>query len=167
MREQNRKTLRQAIHVWLDQYPEDLQEPPNYPCLSQLETFCSRVMPDSELDQKVPMYIIVLAAACLLQLALGWHCLVEYPLKVYLFANSINLSLPDHDCQSPLCPLFLFPLFFGRWMHSSMRLLFAVGCSNVAGSTDDAAANTIRCWCLLMSSTSLVNVWQTGQGRQM
>jgi hypothetical protein len=53
MRDQNRKTLRQALHVWLDQYPEDFQEPPNYPCLSQLENFCSRVMPDSELDQKV------------------------------------------------------------------------------------------------------------------
>ena len=53
MREQNLRTLRQAIHVWLDQYPEDFQEPPNYPCLSQLESFCRRVMPDSELDQKV------------------------------------------------------------------------------------------------------------------
>ena len=53
MREQNLRTLRQAIHVWLDQYPEDFQEPPNYPCLSQLEGFCRRVMPDSELDQKV------------------------------------------------------------------------------------------------------------------
>ncbi|XP_059092463.1 ral guanine nucleotide dissociation stimulator-like 1 isoform X3 [Tigriopus californicus] len=53
MRDQNRKTLRQSIHVWLDQYPEDFQEPPNYPCLTQLESFTSRVMPDSELDQKV------------------------------------------------------------------------------------------------------------------
>ena len=53
VRDQNRKTLRQAIHVWLDQYPEDFQEPPNYPCLTQLETFCTRIMPDSELDQKV------------------------------------------------------------------------------------------------------------------
>lgn len=53
IRDQNRKTLRQSIHVWLDQYPEDFQEPPNYPCLNQLETFTSRVMPDSELDQKV------------------------------------------------------------------------------------------------------------------
>ena len=25
VREQNRKTLRQAIHVWLDQYTEDFQ----------------------------------------------------------------------------------------------------------------------------------------------
>ncbi len=53
VREQHRKTLRQALHVWLDQYPEDFHEPPNYPCLSQLEGFSARVMPDSELDQKV------------------------------------------------------------------------------------------------------------------
>ena len=52
-RDSHRKTLRQTLHVWLDQYPEDFQEPPNYPCLTQLETFCSRVMPDSELDLKV------------------------------------------------------------------------------------------------------------------
>ena len=53
VREHSLRTLRQTIHVWLDQYPEDFQEPPNYPCLSQLEAFCRRVMPDSELDQKV------------------------------------------------------------------------------------------------------------------
>eukprot|EP00095_Tigriopus_kingsejongensis_P003509 maker-scaffold373_size192110-snap-gene-0.40 protein:Tk03509 transcript:maker-scaffold373_size192110-snap-gene-0.40-mRNA-1 annotation:"hypothetical protein DAPPUDRAFT_49847" len=52
-RDSHRKTLRQAMHVWLDQYPEDFQEPPNYPCLTQLESFTSRVMPDSELDLKV------------------------------------------------------------------------------------------------------------------
>ncbi len=53
LREQHRKTLRQAIHVWLDQYPADFHEPPNYPCLSHLEKFCARVMPESELDLKV------------------------------------------------------------------------------------------------------------------
>ncbi len=59
IRDQHRKTLRQAIHVWLDQYPEDFQEPPNYPCLTQLENFCQRVMPDSELDLKVDIKGIV------------------------------------------------------------------------------------------------------------
>jgi len=51
--EQYRKTMRQALHVWLDQFPEDYMEPPNFPCLSHLETFCRRVMPGSELDNKV------------------------------------------------------------------------------------------------------------------
>ena len=53
IRDQSRKTLRQALHLWLDQYPEDFKESPNFPCLGQLEAFCARVMPDSELDQKV------------------------------------------------------------------------------------------------------------------
>ena len=51
--EQNRRTLRQALHVWLDQFPEDFKEPPNFPCLSHLENFCRKVMPGSELDAKV------------------------------------------------------------------------------------------------------------------
>merc|ERR1719291_723192 len=51
--EQYRKTLRQALHVWLDQFPEDFIEPPNFPCLSHFENFCRRIMPGSELDSKV------------------------------------------------------------------------------------------------------------------
>ncbi len=39
--------------LFLFQFPEDFLEPPNFPCLSQLESFTARVMPDSELDQKV------------------------------------------------------------------------------------------------------------------
>jgi hypothetical protein len=39
--------------VWLDQYPDDFNEPPNFPCLTQLENFVKRTMPDSELDLKV------------------------------------------------------------------------------------------------------------------
>lgn len=53
VREQHCKTLRLALHVWLDQYPEDFREPPNYPCLNQLEAFTHRIMPSSELDDKV------------------------------------------------------------------------------------------------------------------
>ena len=30
----------QALHVWLDQFPEDFMEPPNFPCLSHFESFC-------------------------------------------------------------------------------------------------------------------------------
>ena len=39
--------------MWLDQFPEDFREPPNFPCLSHFESFCRRVMPGSELDSKV------------------------------------------------------------------------------------------------------------------
>ncbi len=53
VREQHCRTLRQAIHVWLDQYPEDFDDPPNYPSLTQLEAFCRKVLPNSELDIKV------------------------------------------------------------------------------------------------------------------
>lgn len=53
IREQHCRTLRQALHVWLDQYPEDFDDPPNYLCLTQLEAFCRRVLPNSELDIKV------------------------------------------------------------------------------------------------------------------
>ena len=53
VREQHCRTLRQALHVWLDQFPEDFDDPPNYPCLTQLEAFCRRVLPNTELDIKV------------------------------------------------------------------------------------------------------------------
>lgn len=53
VREQHCRTLRQALHVWLDQFTEDYDDPPNYPCLTQLEAFCRRVLPNTELDIKV------------------------------------------------------------------------------------------------------------------
>ena len=49
----NLDPLAQALHVWLDQFPEDFKEPPNFPCLSHFESFCRRIMPGSELDSKV------------------------------------------------------------------------------------------------------------------
>ena len=58
VREQHCKTLRLALHVWLDQYPEDFKEPPNYPCLNQLEAFTQRIMPGSELDEKVEYVLL-------------------------------------------------------------------------------------------------------------
>ena len=64
VREQHCKTLRLALHVWLDQYPEDFKEPPNYPCLNQLEAFTQRIMPGSELDEKV-QYVLVVHMRCL------------------------------------------------------------------------------------------------------
>ena len=53
VREQHCRTLRQALHVWMDQFPEDFDDPPNYTSLTQLEAFCRRVLPNSELDIKV------------------------------------------------------------------------------------------------------------------
>ena len=53
VREQHCKTLRQALHVWLDQFTEDYDDPPNYPCLTQLEAFCRKMLPNTELDIKV------------------------------------------------------------------------------------------------------------------
>ena len=53
VREQHCRTLRQALHVWMDQFPEDFDDPPNYTSLTHLEAFCRRVLPNSELDIKV------------------------------------------------------------------------------------------------------------------
>ena len=53
VRDQHCRTLRQALHVWMDQFPEDFDDPPNYNSLTHLEAFCRRVLPNSELDIKV------------------------------------------------------------------------------------------------------------------
>ena len=37
--EQYRRTLRQALHVWLDQFPEDYKEPPNFPVFEMHFTY--------------------------------------------------------------------------------------------------------------------------------
>ncbi|XP_046332806.2 ral guanine nucleotide dissociation stimulator-like isoform X1 [Haliotis rufescens] len=43
------KTIKSVISVWLDTYPEDFREPPNYPCLHTLEKFSLHFLPDSDL----------------------------------------------------------------------------------------------------------------------
>ncbi|XP_003699985.1 ral guanine nucleotide dissociation stimulator-like isoform X1 [Megachile rotundata] len=50
--EQHRKTLVQALHVWLDAYPGDWKSPPNHPLLSRLLDFTHRRLPSSELELK-------------------------------------------------------------------------------------------------------------------
>ena len=40
VKESPQTVLLQALHVWLDQFPEDFIEPPNFPCLSHFESFC-------------------------------------------------------------------------------------------------------------------------------
>lgn len=47
------RTLISALHVWLDSYPEDFKEPPNYPALTQLVQFCEEFLPATELEAKV------------------------------------------------------------------------------------------------------------------
>ena len=50
--EQHRKTLVQALHVWLDAYPGDWCSPPNHPLLMRLLDFTHRRLPGSELELK-------------------------------------------------------------------------------------------------------------------
>lgn len=50
--EQHRKTLVQALHVWLDAYPGDWKVPPNHPLLTRLLDFAHRRLPGSELELK-------------------------------------------------------------------------------------------------------------------
>ncbi|KAJ8670541.1 hypothetical protein QAD02_001800, partial [Eretmocerus hayati] len=49
---QHRKTLVQALHVWLDAYPGDWCSPPSHPLLARLLDFAHRRLPGSELELK-------------------------------------------------------------------------------------------------------------------
>ncbi|XP_012539079.1 ral guanine nucleotide dissociation stimulator isoform X1 [Monomorium pharaonis] len=50
--EQHRKTLVQALHVWLDTYPGDWKSPPNYPLLTRLLEFTQQHLLGTELELK-------------------------------------------------------------------------------------------------------------------
>ena len=41
------------MSVWIDQYPEDFREPPDYPCLASIEHFALTHLPDSDLAIRV------------------------------------------------------------------------------------------------------------------
>uniref|UniRef100_A0A8C2ZU74 Ral guanine nucleotide dissociation stimulator-like 1 n=1 Tax=Cyclopterus lumpus TaxID=8103 RepID=A0A8C2ZU74_CYCLU len=43
-----RRALASILRAWLDQCPEDFQEPPDYPCLHKLMDYLSRTLPGSE-----------------------------------------------------------------------------------------------------------------------
>ncbi|XP_077439187.1 ral guanine nucleotide dissociation stimulator-like 1 isoform X1 [Vanacampus margaritifer] len=43
-----RNALASILHAWLDQCPEDFQEPPDYPCLHRLMDYLRRALPGSE-----------------------------------------------------------------------------------------------------------------------
>ena len=47
------RTLRSTLHVWLDAFPEDFRDPPEYPLLNQFLTFCEQHAKDSEIHFKV------------------------------------------------------------------------------------------------------------------
>lgn len=50
---QFQKVLRSALHVWLDAFPEDFREPPDFCLLKQLAAFCEEQAKDTELHFKV------------------------------------------------------------------------------------------------------------------
>ncbi|XP_034438742.1 ral guanine nucleotide dissociation stimulator-like 1 isoform X1 [Hippoglossus hippoglossus] len=43
-----RNVLASILHAWLDQCPEDFQEPPDYPCLHRLMDYLRKALPGSE-----------------------------------------------------------------------------------------------------------------------
>jgi len=50
---QLQKVLRTALHVWLDAFPDDFREPPDFRLLKQLSAFCEELAKDTELHFKV------------------------------------------------------------------------------------------------------------------
>lgn len=55
--EQQQKTMKCVLSVWLDTYPEDFHEHPDYPCLTLLESFAREVIPDSDLATRAQQRI--------------------------------------------------------------------------------------------------------------
>uniref|UniRef100_A0AAX7URG4 Ral guanine nucleotide dissociation stimulator-like 1 n=1 Tax=Astatotilapia calliptera TaxID=8154 RepID=A0AAX7URG4_ASTCA len=47
-----RNTLASILRAWLDQCPEDFQEPPDYPCLHRVMDYLRKVLPGSEALRK-------------------------------------------------------------------------------------------------------------------
>ena len=99
--EQYRRTLRQALHVWMDQFPEDFKEPPNFPCLSHLENFCRRVMPGSELDSKVQRKgKLIRKEAVMSESPLVQHLLDTSRSPGGRSYSSKSQSLPSYSCPA-------------------------------------------------------------------
>lgn len=47
------RVLRSALHVWLDAFPDDFREPPDFCLLKKLAAFCEEQAKDTELHFKV------------------------------------------------------------------------------------------------------------------
>ena len=105
VRDQHCKTLRLALHVWLDQFPEDFRDPPNYPCLSQLEAFCQKIMPGSELDEKVIDFIA--ENYCVAIYIMLKYLSLKFHLKLLLGASKRNTH--SSTSASPASIFFMFP----------------------------------------------------------
>lgn len=46
------RSIKTVISVWLDSYPEDFDEPPNYPCLTSIESFAAKHMHSAEVEAR-------------------------------------------------------------------------------------------------------------------
>ena len=46
------KAIRTVIFVWIDTYPEDFDEPPNYPCLTSIKTFAKTHMHSTDIADR-------------------------------------------------------------------------------------------------------------------
>ena len=51
------RTIRTVIGVWMDSYPDDFREHPNFPCLRHIVTFCNKHMKESELAKRAQQKI--------------------------------------------------------------------------------------------------------------
>lgn len=47
------RTIKSVLSVWMDSFPEDFRDPPNYPCLHTLESFAKQHIPESDLSVRV------------------------------------------------------------------------------------------------------------------
>ena len=43
--------------MWMDAYPDDFRELPNFPCLRHIVTFCNKHMKDSDLAKRAKQKI--------------------------------------------------------------------------------------------------------------
>ena len=46
------RTIKSVISVWMDTYPDDFREDPDYLCLQTLIKFSERHLPDSDLSSR-------------------------------------------------------------------------------------------------------------------
>lgn len=44
------RTFKSVISVWMDTYPDDFRDHPDYKCLKVLEAFSHQFIPDSDLE---------------------------------------------------------------------------------------------------------------------
>ncbi|XP_030746426.1 ral guanine nucleotide dissociation stimulator-like 1 isoform X2 [Sitophilus oryzae] len=114
--EQHKKTLISALHVWLDSYPEDFKDPPNYSALRLLLNFCEDFLPNTELDAKVrhridrytreahvdPLLTPPPAFAMRSIASAGWRCYKLPDIPVRHFAE--QLTRMDVDLFKKLVP---------------------------------------------------------------